>query len=114
MITKERTVYKCGYCQKWYLQKHSCEKHETYCPKNPQNKHACFDCIFLSVDRQTADDGFSEKTFTCTKKDLQLHSFKAERIEHSCLEYTERMPLECADRKTEVDKYFAMQRGIEL
>jgi hypothetical protein len=109
----ERTVYHCGFCKKYYLQRYAAERHETYCAKNPVNRHACFDCIYLSVEREV-NDGFSEKTFTCTKLDKQMHSFKAERIEHSCLAYTDRMPLQCDDRKTEVDKYFADQKGIQL
>lgn len=114
MKITEQAVYKCGFCRKYYLRKHAAVTHETYCAKNPKNRHACFDCIFLHVAREVVEEGFSEKTFTCTKKRLQLHTFRAERIKHSCLGYTERMPLQCSDRKTEIDKYFAMQQGVEL
>lgn len=89
-----RKVFKCDHCGKNYLRTHACARHETYCPKNPTNKHACFGCKHLDVGSVT-DGGYHEKTFTCTAKDLQLHSFKAERIGHSCLGYTERMPLQC-------------------
>lgn len=90
-----KTVYKCDHCSKNYLVKHACVKHEKYCGKNPENHHACLSCKHLVVDRVQNDDGFNEKTFTCSVKELQLHSFKAEKIGHSCLGYTERMPLEC-------------------
>lgn len=99
MKASERTVYKCDYCGKNYLVGSACGRHETFCPKNPANRHACFDCAFLTVGMQKADDGYNEKTFHCDKLDLDLHSFKAERIGHSCLEYTGRMPLTCPDYK---------------
>ncbi len=38
---------------------------------------------------------YPEKTFKCTKLDTDLHSFKAEKIGHSCLGYTELMPKSC-------------------
>jgi hypothetical protein len=95
MKQSERTVFKCDHCGKNYLVKHACGTHEKFCPKNPENRHACFDCNHLSVDTNRNDDGYTEKTFTCTKMDTQLHSFKAERLKHSCLGYTERMPLTC-------------------
>jgi hypothetical protein len=98
MKTSERTVYKCDYCGKNYLMKYAGERHEKYCSKNPANRHTCFDCRFLEVERSTNDDGFSEKTFTCSKLEKELHSVKAERIGHSCLDHTERMPLECSSK----------------
>lgn len=95
MKTQQRTVYKCDHCRKWYLSQHAAEKHEKFCRSNPDNKHACFHCVHLSVEREPNDDGFNEKTFTCTKLDKQLHTVTAERIGHSCLGYTERMPATC-------------------
>jgi hypothetical protein len=114
MTITTQPVYKCDFCKKYYIRKYAAETHEKYCGKNPANWHTCLDCVFLSVDRQTTNDGFNEKTFTCTKKDLQLHTFKAERIKHSCLGYTERMPLQCSDHKTEVDKYFEENKGYDF
>lgn len=107
MTIQERTIYRCGFCRKYYLQKHSAERHEKYCSKNPANAHACFQCIHLSVERSDSEDGgYNEKTFTCTKLEKQMHSYKAERIDHSCLGYTERMPLTCPDLTTEIEEYF--------
>jgi hypothetical protein len=103
MKTLERTVYKCDHCGKNYFVRHAAERHEKYCMQNPANKHACFDCAFLTVDRQHVEEGFSEKTFHCDKLNLDLHSAHAERIGHSCLGYTERMPLQCADHKYAYD-----------
>jgi hypothetical protein len=95
MKVQTRTIYKCDYCPKRYLSEGPAVKHEKYCRKNPANKHVCFQCVHLSVEREHNDDGFNEKTFTCTKLDKQLHTVTAERIGHSCLGHTERMPISC-------------------
>lgn len=100
---ENRTIYKCDFCRKTYLTKGPCGRHEKFCAKNPENAHACFHCKHLVVDRNQADDGYSEKTFTCSLLDKQMHTFKAEKIQHSCLEYTERMPLKCD--KYEMESY---------
>lgn len=93
MTEQLRTIYRCAYCAKYRLSKKAMQNHEVYCAKNPKNRHACFGCHHLDVQREKNDDGFNEKTFTCTALEKQLHSYKAEKIRHSCLGYTERMPL---------------------
>jgi hypothetical protein len=98
MKEQVRPVFKCDHCSKFYLRKHACVTHEKYCGKNPENWHACFDCKFLEVDRNNSDEGYAEKTFRCTKLEKDLHTFKAEKINHSCLGYTERMPLQCPNK----------------
>lgn len=95
----ERTVYKCDHCGKNYLVKHACQRHEKYCSKAPENRHACFQCAHMAVDQVRNNDGFYEKTFHCGKLDKYLHSFRAEAMRHSCLGYTERMPLQCESFK---------------
>lgn len=95
MKVQVRTLYKCDYCPKRYLSEAPAIKHEKYCRKNPANKHACFSCDHLSVTREQNDDGFNEKIFHCQKYNKQMHTVTAERIGHSCLGYTERMPAEC-------------------
>lgn len=106
----ERTVYECDHCKKRYFVKHACVKHEKYCWSNPANHYACFDCKFLVKDREIYDAGpyhsVSVRTFTCTKLDKQMHSIKAEKLNHSCLGHTELMPLQCEHRKDEIDDYF--------
>lgn len=94
MRTQERTIYKCDYCRKYYLMQKSCERHEIYCRKNPANMHICYHCKFLTVDR---DGDTGHKIFHCDKFDKQMHSVVAERIGHSCLGYTERMPINCSE-----------------
>ncbi len=111
MTESVRKVFECDHCRKKYMAKAPCLRHETFCSKNPVNHHACFRCVHLVVERNNDNVGYSEKTFTCSKLDKQLHSYKAERIKHSCLGSTERMPLDCADLKTEVDVYFEKQES---
>lgn len=95
MTEQLRTIYRCAFCSKYRLSKKAMQNHEQWCGMNPSNKHACFSCSHLTVDQETNDDGFREKTFTCSLLEKQLHSYKAEKIQHSCLGYTERMPLQC-------------------
>jgi hypothetical protein len=100
MEVQERKVYKCGFCRKYYLMKHACERHEKYCAKNPVNRHKCYSCKFLEVDRSPNDEGLSVKTFYCIKLEKELHTVKAEKLNHSCLGHTERMPLICCHFKS--------------
>lgn len=94
-----KTTFECEFCKKLYKLKHAGEKHEKYCTKNPANFHACFSCNYLEVGREYLDGGMydriSVKTFRCKLLERDLHSFKAERMNHSCLGSTDRMPLEC-------------------
>lgn len=91
-----KPTFECDFCKKIYKRKHATIHHEKYCSKNPANFHACFGCNHLEVNRVNATiDNYAEKTFRCTLLNKDLHSFKAEKINHSCLGSTERMPLEC-------------------
>jgi hypothetical protein len=103
MKTLERTVYKCDHCGKNYFMRYAAERHEKYCLQAPANKHACFDCEYLTRGQVQSDEGYHEKTFRCEKLELDLHSAIAERIGHSCLGYTERMPLQCPEHKSAYD-----------
>ena len=99
-MTEEKvTIYRCNYCRKYGLRKYAIERHEKFCHNNPANHHACLTCAFLNVERIQNDNGYNEKTFHCGAKDIELHSFKAEKINHSCLGHTERMPLVCDQHK---------------
>lgn len=94
MTEKQVTIYCCDFCRKYMLRKNAMERHQKYCAKNPANKHACFGCKHLEVQRIHNGD-FTEKTFHCSALDEDLHSFKAEKMNHSCLGTTQRMPLTC-------------------
>lgn len=50
MKSEKRMVYWCDYCNKRYLSKGWCERHEKRCDKNPENNRACFNCIHLEMD----------------------------------------------------------------
>lgn len=120
MTQHEATVYKCGHCRKHYLMKHACERHEKYCPKNPNNWHACFSCDHLVKDKEDLDVSgvgdyrgfYRQVTFHCVKLDKYMHSFIAERIGHSCLGDTERMPLECPDHPQSIRDAKAVARVL--
>lgn len=106
----DKPVYVCDHCRKLYKRKSAATYHEKWCTRNPDNWAACFTCQHLKVDREEYDGGFhdrlSVKTFTCTKLDKELHSFKAEKISHACLGHTERMPKTCPDFQDAMDSYF--------
>lgn len=93
MIQIEATVYKCEFCRKHYLVRHACEKHEKYCPKNPNNWHQCFTCPHLDHKKKQSGEDVWYTEFYCKPMDKQLHSYIAERRGHMCLGDTERMPL---------------------
>jgi hypothetical protein len=76
-------------------------RHEKYCRLNPQNLHRCFDlCHHLKRERSV--DGFHVFTeFTCTKLNIKMYSFLAEKKKTSYfgnpikIEGLVRMPLQC-------------------
>lgn len=104
MRQEQVTIYRCDFCRKYGLRKHSIERHQKYCGKNPANHHACLTCKHMVVERNdNRDGGYNEKTFHCSILDEDLHSFKAEKIQHSCLGHTQRMPLTCEHYKWEHD-----------
>lgn len=58
MKVEDRKVYKCEFCNKFYLIKHWCLQHENRCSKNPENDRACFGCIHLErVETSIYKDG---------------------------------------------------------
>lgn len=100
MKEQVRTLYRCEYCSKYRISKSAMLNHEKWCSKNPANTHACLSCRHLTVDRFSGD-GYNEKTFTCDLLKKELHSYKAEKIDHSCLIRTERMPVQCESYQVE-------------
>lgn len=104
MKVQERTIYRCDFCTKHYFSAKPAIKHEVFCLKNPANKHKCFWCKSLVVDKVKSDEGYPEKTFYCSKYGKEMHSVVAERIKHSCLGHTERMPIECEGYQ--IEDYF--------
>lgn len=87
MRTLTRETYYCDHCNKLYLSKYFCGKHEIQCGKNPNNKRDCFDCKGLVSDymgyTETDKDGNtieqkSVKVFYCRFIDVYVTPPKAE------------------------------------
>lgn len=79
-ITKE--VYYCEHCDYYSLTKGVVTKHEKHCAHNPQNKHACLDCVHLEkikVDVEFDYYGYPQtktvEKYHCKALDKMLHSF---------------------------------------
>jgi len=53
MKSKLQNTYRCGYCNKLYLRKSACEKHELSCGKNPLNHRPCFLCENMAMVNAT-------------------------------------------------------------
>ncbi len=105
-------IYKCDHCGKVQFRKCDMGKHEKWCKKNPANMHICFAyCVHLKKEKEPYDgDEYegSRTTFTCTKLNKKMYSFKAERrgiVKH--IPGTERMPLEC-------DSYLDRDKNWEI
>jgi hypothetical protein len=116
MKTKEITLCICEYCNKKYLVRYACERHEKFCLKNPLNAHQCFKhCIHLikGTEQYTTLDTHSydcdsdyevnRVTFQCELTGKFMYSAKAEMRnivptynDFDAIGRTyERMPLEC-------------------
>lgn len=103
MITiQNTTLYKCEYCRKKYEVKSACENHIPYCPKNPENKHKCFQgCANLIKTEKRVDIGDSWGReplctfFTCKVTGVEMYSYIAERLGLGIALEGERMPLKC-------------------
>lgn len=48
MKTEIRETYRCDHCNKFYLRKSACLKHEEACFYNPENYRICYDCVHLT------------------------------------------------------------------
>tara|TARA_R110002012_G_scaffold155511_2_gene316396 strand:+ start:206 stop:592 length:387 start_codon:yes stop_codon:yes gene_type:complete len=85
---KEFKGYKCDHCGKLYQKKHACEKHEEkLCSKSPNNQHPCHKCKYLEVGEgeyitsncMGYDVEVRQKFFFCSKKKVNLHTYKFDR-----------------------------------
>jgi len=101
MIEQEVTIYTCEHCRKYYKMKHAATRHEKYCSRNPENRHACFDCKFLDSTPEEIDDAFGYvlkiKSFRCKKHDVEMHTYVAARRRMEVANITTRMPVVCPD-----------------
>lgn len=103
-IIPNRTIYRCEHCSKYRLTKAAAARHELFCRHNPANRHRCFGCQFLVVERVAAGIGRNgelvekgHQHFTCAKTAQDMYSYVAER--RKMLEKlgpdVVRMPTEC-------------------
>lgn len=86
---KEFQGYKCDHCGKLYQRKKACKKHENeLCGKAPKNNHPCFNCPHLHVEiidvfyghhYNGAEIWNKSKAFQCTKKNINLYSYKFDK-----------------------------------
>lgn len=119
MKTEIRETYRCDFCNKFYLMKTACLKHEERCHLNPSNNRLCYECDHLDkkkVESVREDDHGNLITYDlyfCKKVDACLHppkvEFKGNAIE--LYEY-ENMPMkvECEHyKKTTFDDIFNLK-----
>jgi hypothetical protein len=88
MKKETKEIYRCDHCNKLYLVKHACEKHELSCFKNPENKRPCFSCGFLTKNEALIYSGYDDingnpvnknvQFFYCSKKQKFLYTPKNE------------------------------------
>ena len=85
MRTLTRETYYCDYCNKMYISKYFCGKHEHNCSKNPANFRDCFSCRgckskmgMVTESKNGLKEPFEAKVFYCTLIDIYLTPPKAE------------------------------------
>jgi len=106
-IIKDITMYICNHCNKKYLRKQACIKHEARCNKNPVNKRPCLEsCKHLGQKNVSHEEGFSiasATTFYCklSKKTMYhpICEYKPSLSEFVELTEQEPMPKKCSDYK---------------
>lgn len=92
MIIKENvTLFCCEHCKKELKRKHSMEKHEKICDKNPVNMSHCYSCKFLNgIEKEVSfeiyfGDGETDyvnkkvNVFHCSKFDKFMYPYSIER-----------------------------------
>lgn len=86
MRTLTRETYYCDFCNKLYLSKYFCHKHEVNCSKNPENHRDCFSCAgctktkaILSDCQNDLNESLEVQVFYCSFIDIYVTPPKAER-----------------------------------
>ena len=93
MIEKQVTIYRCGFCNKLYLKKAYCERHEGICGKNQINWRDCFECPHLTNKTGEAPTNLyygpemqTVKFLFCEKRKVALYPPKIERSRRGAYE----------------------------
>jgi len=105
MIKEIKTTYKCDFCKKHMFRSDAMLRHESICPKNPENFVMCNGCNHLEEyekDYQCAHGEYSygrhSKSFYCKKYEKGLYPPKAKHLVEQypdTFEDEEQMPKEC-------------------
>mgnify|MGYP006888288245 CR=1 FL=1 len=83
------TLYRCDFCKKKSLRKHSMLAHERFCQKNPDNVPHCF-------RGANGCKHFDRRSWTCEYLGSHLHTLRSETFSrHNILEGSIRMPFSC-------------------
>jgi len=98
-IQKNKTLYRCSHCNKYYIQERHAVNHEKFCYHNPENKTACFnDCSYL---KHTHDEHEGHE-FYCTEHNKAMYSYRLfktsdEQYIKAIVKSCYKMPKECKD-----------------
>ena len=109
MKEKIKTVYYCDHCNEKRFVKNAMVRHEIICKKNPNNKRACYGCLFLTKEdfEFEYDSGHeggiiteTKKQTFCTKKDVFIATHYQEINQDDVIHYdgVEMMPKSCEYR----------------
>jgi hypothetical protein len=105
------TLYICDHCKKKMQRKGAMERHEKWCPKNPENEKACSTCKHLEETKiETYFDAFDgehmveRKAFKCVKLDKLVYPLSVQRRgldkRYDTFDEQEPMPKECEHKET--------------
>ena len=106
MKIEERKIYRCEFCNKYYIHKGHAKYHEKWCIKNPRFNMACFGCAHLTDKEletyfggEYGDDEHIYIVPFCKKKNQFMYNPRIERLSvfktYGLNEEQTRMPKHC-------------------
>ena len=97
MKKEDKIIYRCKYCNKYYLHKGYAKRHEKYCKLNPVNQHMCFKFCKKLQRVYASQYGVNKQCvyFSCIHFKQWLYSYIAERKNLDIVMTGRRMPLQC-------------------
>ena len=108
MKVEERKVYRCEYCNKYYIHQGHANYHEKWCIENPRFKMACFGCGYLTYRElktyfggEYGDDEHIYIVPFCEKKKQFMYNPRIERLSvfktYGINDKQVKMPKDCED-----------------
>ena len=92
-----KDYYRCEFCNKLYLVKSACEKHELLCSSNPNNFDVCINCNHCKIiKKHVYTDGHEDGDYC--EKQINTHHFH-------CGEFDKDMYPHIAFKRKLPDKY---------